>query len=131
MEPANLKPDSTDDAQVEAWLRANATAAPLPDDGFSERVLTALPAAQPAAPARPAWGGWLYAAAAVLGVLAASRSGGGGTRELRAQLADLVPAAQAATAPFADPSVLIGLIVTALSLAFVYRRELLARLVAK
>jgi hypothetical protein len=41
MESSNLTPPS-DDAWLEAWLN-KATPAPLPDDGFSARVLAALP----------------------------------------------------------------------------------------
>jgi hypothetical protein len=43
MEPADLKPTPPDDGPIEAWLKAHATLAPLPDDGFSARVLAALP----------------------------------------------------------------------------------------
>lgn len=43
MESSDLKSDSPDDAQLETWLRANASLAPLPDDDFSGRVLAALP----------------------------------------------------------------------------------------
>ncbi len=45
MESTDLKNDSPDDAQLDAWLHNNAAAAPLRDDGFSHRVLAALPAA--------------------------------------------------------------------------------------
>ena len=41
MEPANLN-SPPDDARLEAWLREDA-GAPLPDDGFSARVVAALP----------------------------------------------------------------------------------------
>jgi hypothetical protein len=37
-------PDNRD-AELEAWLKANARVAPLADDGFSDRVLAALPSA--------------------------------------------------------------------------------------
>ncbi|HWA28365.1 MAG TPA: hypothetical protein VG734_22135 [Lacunisphaera sp.] len=43
MEPSDLKPTPTDDAQLEAWLRTNSILPPLADDGFSRRVLAALP----------------------------------------------------------------------------------------
>ncbi len=46
MEPANLNssPESdADDARLAAWVREQAGAAPLPDAGFSTRVLAALP----------------------------------------------------------------------------------------
>jgi hypothetical protein len=43
MEPTDLKPTPPDDAALEAWLRTNRSLPPLPDAGFSNRVLTALP----------------------------------------------------------------------------------------
>ena len=43
MEPTDLKNIPPDDAQLEAWLRSANPAAPLPDDGFTPRVLAALP----------------------------------------------------------------------------------------
>ena len=41
MEPANLNPPPSEDDQLATLLRANSPA--VPDDGFSARVLTALP----------------------------------------------------------------------------------------
>ena len=41
MEPTDLNPPLDEDAPLAAWLRASSPA--LPDDGFSGRVLTALP----------------------------------------------------------------------------------------
>ncbi len=50
MEPERLDPAPRPDAAaLEAWLRANAAQPPLPDDGFSQRVLAALP------PPRASW----------------------------------------------------------------------------
>ena len=48
MEPNDLNSLPPDEAQLDAWLRASTTQPPLPDDGFSQRVLSALPP-----PARP------------------------------------------------------------------------------
>lgn len=45
MEPNDLKPTPPDEAALEAWLRTSAALPPLPDDGFSRRVLAALPPA--------------------------------------------------------------------------------------
>jgi hypothetical protein len=42
MESADMKSHQSDDAQIEARLREN-NPAPLPDNGFSARVLAALP----------------------------------------------------------------------------------------
>lgn len=44
MEPTDLNSASADDARFDSWLQQNATLAPLPDDGFSARVLHSLPA---------------------------------------------------------------------------------------
>lgn len=46
MEPTNLNSPPPDDEQLEALLRRAASAA-LPDDGFSTRVLAALPSKDP------------------------------------------------------------------------------------
>jgi hypothetical protein len=43
MESSDLKDEHPDDEQLEAWYRAHATTALLRDDGFSQRVLAALP----------------------------------------------------------------------------------------
>lgn len=43
MEPANIKSVPPDDAQLEAWYRTNISSPSLPDDGFSRKVLAALP----------------------------------------------------------------------------------------
>ena len=43
MEPTDLNPKSSDDEQIDSWLRASSAVPPLPDDGFSARVLAALP----------------------------------------------------------------------------------------
>lgn len=129
MEPANVKPNSPEDAQLEAWLRANSAASPLPDDGFSARVLTALP---PAAPARAEQSrssrrGWLCAAAALLGVFLVAKTSPSSSNAVE-QLQALLPPLQAAAALLTDARTLLALVVTAVSLAFVYRRELRIRL---
>jgi hypothetical protein len=43
MESPDLKPTPSDDAALEAWLRANASLPALPDDGFSRAVVATLP----------------------------------------------------------------------------------------
>jgi hypothetical protein len=43
MESNDLKPTPPDDPQLEAWLRTSAAQSPLPDDGFTQRVLAVLP----------------------------------------------------------------------------------------
>ena len=47
MEPNRLNSPDSDDPQLDAWLRANTPLPPLADDGFSRRVLAALPAREP------------------------------------------------------------------------------------
>ena len=43
MEPADLNSPSPDDARLDAWLRDSSALPPLPDNGFSRRVVAALP----------------------------------------------------------------------------------------
>lgn len=130
MEPADLKPNAPDDAPLEAWLRANAQRPALPDYGFSARVLAALPPRAPAfAGPAAAWSlrGWSCAAAALLGVLIAASVDGSSSSALE-QLAGLEHVLRDATVPLADSSTRLALVVTAVSLAFVYRRELKSKL---
>lgn len=135
MESPDLKSNSPDDAQLEGLLRAHSTLPPLRDDGFSARVVAALPPAVTprAAAATSPVRGWLIGAAALLGVVVAARPGGSGAAAPGAadQLEAFFAAIQPALAPLADPSVLLALLVSAISLAFVYRRMLWAKLVAK
>ena len=69
MEPNDLKPTPPDDAQLEAWLRASAAQPSLPDDGFTQRVLTALPppARQPSARRM-----WFCTGGALVGIIVAA-----------------------------------------------------------
>jgi hypothetical protein len=69
MEPTNLKPPSPPDDQIEAWLRTSSQLPPLPDDGFSARVVAALPARRQNRRA------WLCVAGAVVGVVIAALGG--------------------------------------------------------
>jgi hypothetical protein len=132
MEPANLKPDSPDDAPIEAWLRVNSTSAPLPDDGFSARVLAALPApaASPTGERTPSLRGWLCGGASLLGVIVAANFSGHDPAGATAadQFAALLPPLQTAATSFADPTAWLALVVTGVSLAFVYRREIVTKL---
>ena len=43
MESPNLNSTPPDDVALEVWLRSNQHLAALPDDGFTHRVVTALP----------------------------------------------------------------------------------------
>ena len=67
MEPNDLKSTSSDDAALEAWLRTSASLPPLPDGGFSPRVLSALPPPPPLISRR----GWLCMAGGLVGSVVA------------------------------------------------------------
>lgn len=123
MEPANLNSSAPDDTQLEALLRQRA--APLPDDGFSMRVVAALPprnATTPtSAPAKDPQrtrmfvffaGGVCGAAVAVLGLTLKQGSG--------ADLIETVTALQQNLAVFADTRVALALGVAAVSLLYVF-----------
>ena len=127
MEPANLNslPSANDDARLEALLRRAAPT--LPDNGFSARVLAALPATEEQhAPWRRAVF-CLVGAAAGCG-LAFWRSGASpglqsGLEQFGVNLAD-------ASLVFADPMVSAALVVTALSLLVAFRTELREKLLS-
>jgi hypothetical protein len=75
MEPANLTPLPPERDPLEAWLSAKAPVAPLPDEGFTTRVLAALPPPQNSF----SWGRLLlYAAGALSGLAVAWWHGSGG-----------------------------------------------------
>jgi hypothetical protein len=124
MESTDLN-HSSDDTQIDSWLRANARQAALPDDGFSARVLAALPAQTPVrrSPRRT----WLWLSGGAVGCVVAARTGGSAS-EIATQFATLVTESRAAFAPLADPSLLLATVVTAGSLMVVYWRELTSKL---
>ena len=75
MEPANLTPLPPERDPLDAWLSAKAPVAPLPDEGFTTRVLAALPPPQNSF----SWGRLLlYAAGALSGLAVAWWHGSGG-----------------------------------------------------
>jgi hypothetical protein len=87
-EASSMNSESPNRDPVEAWLRQN-TVPPLPDGGFSQRVLSALPSRRPAP---EAWRSWAVAAGGVAGGLAVVllRSGGvSGFNSLAASLSSL------------------------------------------
>ncbi|MBI2518495.1 MAG: hypothetical protein HYV95_16570 [Opitutae bacterium] len=114
MEPDDLKSAPPDDPALDAWLRANASLPPLPDDGFSQRVLTALPSAP-----RSARRLWLCAAGALAGTGVASfkllQAGG---------LPALAQSLHAAAGQLATPTVGLALGVSLISLAYVFWSDL-------
>ena len=116
----------SDDAQLEAWYRSNVSAAPLPDDGFSRRVLAALPA-----PAhRAAIQRRLFCLAGALTGAVVALGGALGSGTFPVDPAALEAEISAGFARLADPAVAWALGITALSWCFVFRprMRLLARL---
>jgi hypothetical protein len=113
MEPNDLNSPLNDDSRLEMLLRQPAPA--LPDDGFSTRVLAALPARIPAR--RPGLRLVFCSAGAVTGLIIASlvstTSSGGlaGLNELGRTASRLVET-------FSNPNVFLALTVTAVSLVF-------------
>lgn len=116
MEPDDLKSSAPGPDPVDTWLRANAAATPLPDDGFTQQVLTKLPP-----PSKPA--------AARRGLFCLVGAGAGlllpwltGTRlpDLAAHAAELNRLAQPALQQFTDPNLILALVVTGLSLLYVF-----------
>lgn len=113
MEPTNLNSTPPDDDALEAWLRANSSLPPLPDDGFSRRVLGALPRAfqrrvQRSVSCMAAV--ILGSALALLGVVASGRAV---TDDLFVSLDN----------PLAAPPALVALVVAAGSVWFAFRRR--------
>lgn len=120
MEPTDLNRPAPDDAQLDSWLRSNATAAPLPDDGFSRRVLARLPPqADRAAATRRIL---LCLVGAVIGVVYAGAKGVSWSG-LSADWSDFAPALDHNLEVLAEPSVLLALAVVAGSLLYVFGRE--------
>jgi hypothetical protein len=124
MEPNDLKSTPPDDAPFEAWLRASAALPPLPDDGFSRRVLSALPAPAGRSPVSPRLLSILLGAA--LGAaLAAYKAFTAAPVEFVLPVPS--PGATDALAQLADPKLHVALGVTVLTLAFVFWRDVRRR----
>ena len=124
MEPADLNSpaNANDDARLEALLRR---ASPLPDDGFSTRVLATLPEAKTEnAP-------WLRIAFCIAGAVAGCGFAlwrGGSWLNLKSS-AERFAAVFANAAPtLANPWMGVVLVVTVLSLLVVFRAELREKL---
>lgn len=120
MEPTDLKNDSPESVQLETWLRSEAAATPLPDDGFSRRVLAALPARTPRLSRQRLW---FCLGGALLGVIVTlvglQRPG-----SLAVDLPALGPVFTQAVSQLATPAVGGALGLAVLSLGFAFRREL-------
>ena len=116
MEPVDLKSPPPEDDQLETWLRANATAKLLPDDGFTRRVLTSLPPPAKAGMSRRAA---FCLAGALAGVLLPWLTG---TRlpDVAANAVEGRRLALAALQQLADPNLLRALVVTGACLLYVF-----------
>lgn len=126
MEPNDLKSSAPDDAQLDAWLRTSASQPPLPDGGFTQRVLATLPPPARHQSTRRLWfcgGGALVGiVVAVIGTLSASN--------LTASLPALEDTILAALTQLSVPAFGLALSITlgSLWLAFPERLRLLPRL---
>src|SRR5215216_2846305 len=105
MEPTDLNSKSPDDAQIDASLRAGSAVSPLPDDGFSARVLAALPPARTRL--NSSLRAWLCAAGALIGGIVAASSSGTGP-DASEQFASMIASVRTSLAPLADPSVMLA-----------------------
>ena len=104
-----------EDAPLDALLRQQAAAEALPDDGFSQRVLTALPPPTRAASSRARWivcaiGGVIGTIVAAAGLLSAPAASGGWSEVVSATVRGL--------AVLAEPPAVLALTVAALSWFF-------------
>ena len=121
MEPSDLNFPSSDDAQIEAWLRTSSRLPPLPDNGFSARVVAALPARRQNRRA------WLCAAGTVLGVAVAALGGAFST-----DWSSVLPNWPSTGADMGrilfDPMLLCALVVAALSSLYALKSDELRQL---
>ena len=123
MEPADLNHPANDDARLEAMLRR--AAPPLPDDGFSARVLAALPAPEAAA---ALWRRIAFCLAGAAAGYGFALWRGAAWPDLQLELEQFATALVNATSTLADPLLGAALVVTALSLLFAFQSELRERL---
>ena len=85
MESSNLNSSPSDDAALESWLHTNSRLAALPDAGFTQRVVTALPR-----PNRHHFNRWWFSLAglvvgstiAVIGLFTSSETAGNTTHSI-------------------------------------------------
>jgi hypothetical protein len=124
MEPNDLKYTPPDDEALEAWLRTHASLPTLPDNGFSHRVLTALPT-----PARSS-----RLSPRLLAILLGAVVGTGlavfkllTVAPVEFTVSPMAPEAINALAQLADPKLHMALGVTIITLACVFWRDLRRR----
>lgn len=116
MEPAHLNSPRDEDAALAALLRAQST--DIPDDGFSARVLAALPtpATRPGPRAAARWPWLAYLGGGAAGVVVAL-SRAGSWPDFVSGAGQLGHAAAQATAALSEPWLAVALALTVLSLA--------------
>jgi len=117
MEPTDLNPPPPDDAQLEAWLRTSTSQPLLADDGFTQRVLTALPSRTNRQSVQRSWfclGGALVGI--VVAILGAFQS-----RGLPARFPAVKEEVLVAVAQLSVPAVGLALGIAAVSLWFAFR----------
>ena len=113
-----MNPDDRADPVVEAWLQANARSAPLPDHGFSDRVLRALPAPRVRRAPRDRWLFCTGGAAAGLAVAGFAFVGGhGSAQDIASALRQMSDGAGTLSCGPAG----LAASIAALSLAYAYR----------
>ncbi len=118
MEPHDLKSNpSPDDARLDAWLRTHTALPLLPDDGFSHRVLTALPAPVHQSRRAPRLLAILLGAAAGVGLAAFKFFT---VAPVEFSLLPIGSEATDALAQLTDPKLHVALAVTVVTLAFVF-----------
>jgi len=121
MEPADLKNDPPDDAQLEAWLRRNAASTPLTDAGFTSRVLAALP---PSAAVRSNVRRRVFCLAGALAGLALTGLLGGDWSRTPENIALVVQPFTLALDQLSNPPTAWALALAAFSVVYALRRTL-------
>jgi hypothetical protein len=122
MEPTDLNssPDANDEARLTALLRP--TSAPLPDDGFSARVVMALP---PAGTGPAPWRRIVFCLAGLAAGCGVVLWRGGSWITMQSGADRFVAAfGREATPNLASPWLVSALVVATLSLVFAFRVEL-------
>jgi hypothetical protein len=130
MEPTNLSsssPDPQDDARLDAWMRQSPP--PLPDDGFSQRVLAALP--HPRSSASYASqrtlivvAGGLLGAGVAWRQLATANDLSGTAVRIQNSVEEIRSAFVQSGTSLSEPTLSLAITVTVFSLLFAFRRNL-------
>lgn len=130
MEPTDLNSPRPGDADLEAWLREHAAQPALPDDGFTPKVLSALPMVVRSAARRHAAQRrlWFCLVGALAGLATGLLSSQDGPTAAATPDASALPSLLvAATGQLTTPAMALAAVVTAVSLLVVYWQELQPR----